>query len=401
MKVFVVVAKKLKIRTMCQALVVLALILIAMPPSAWAVEFQGCRSCHKPELERAEIRLNQHEPFMRGKCAACHAEVATTAGLQTKIISGASSNTSKSVAKVNWLVESSLAATEHSFLLPADQLGGQLVVDLRGDELLFPRQQVTLPLLKDVKKVKKTPAEPKISSITVLEVKRGVFLSVLIGWQTDALTDAQVRYGLQSLKQESEKSQRFGYSHQVRLYNLKPDERYKFQVISTDLFGRKKTSRVLEFSTEKQVKLKTESEANGTEIDLQSNIQRLGNDYLVSLQTDKPAAVFVGSVGEHRSQQVAEVAVAAAKEASHEGMSKGFDRSLAACFSCHRDYGQRTHPVNVFPKPDMTIPQEYPTLPDGRITCASCHLTHSSDHQYLAIKSGKRELCVGCHKDML
>jgi predicted CXXCH cytochrome family protein len=71
------------------------------------------------------------------------------------------------------------------------------------------------------------------------------------------------------------------------------------------------------------------------------------------------------------------------------------------CRNCHQSQSGTTHPVNVLPPPGMIIPPEYPTLADGRITCASCHSTHSSDYEYLAIRAGKRELCVGCHKDML
>lgn len=400
MRVFIT-ARLLTIRMTCQGVVLLALLLTALPAVGWTADFQGCRSCHQAELDQAEIRLNQHLPFMQKKCAACHATEASASGLQSGTVSTSAGKARPAVAKVTWLAESSQLGSEHSFVLSADKLGDKLVIDLRGERERFPRQEISLPLLRDVEEVEKTTAAPEISKIKVLEVKRGVFLSVLIGWQTAALTDAQVRYGGQDLSQSSDRSKRFGRSHQVRLYNLKPDQRYQFQVVSTDLFGRSQESGILDFSTEKPFSIKNPAIATGATFALQSSIQRLGNDYLVQLQTNKPTAVFVGSIGKFRIQKDEPKQPVTVAATAHAGLSTGVELGIAACLNCHRQQAQTTHPVNVLPKPGMTIPPEYPTLPNGRITCASCHLTHSSDYEYLAIRRGKRELCVGCHKDML
>jgi predicted CXXCH cytochrome family protein len=400
MRVFIT-ARLSTIRVTCQGVVFLVLLLTGLPTVGLSADFQGCRRCHQAELDQAEIRLNQHLPFMQKKCAACHATEASASGLQTGTVSMPARKTRTAAPKVTWLAESSQMGSEHSFVLPGDKLGDKLVVDLRGERERFPRQEISLPLLRDVEEVEKTAAEPKISAIKVLEVKRGVFLSVLIGWRTDALTDAQVHYGVQDLSQRSDRSKRYGHSHQVRLYNLKPDVQYRFQVVGTDLFGRSQRSEILDFSTEKPFEMKHAAVASRAAVAMQSSIQRLGNAYLVQLKTDKPTAVFVGSIGKFRIQKDDPKQPATVAATAHDGLSTGIDLGIAACLNCHRQHAQTTHPVNVLPKPGMTIPPEYPTLPDGRITCASCHLTHSSDYEYLAIRRGKRELCVGCHKDML
>ncbi len=400
MRVFIT-ARLSTLRMTCQGVVLLILLLTGLPAVGWSADYQGCRRCHQAELDQAEIRLNQHLPFMQKKCAACHATEASASGLQTGTVSLSASKTRRAVPKVTWLAESSQTGSEHSFVLPGAKLGDKLVVDLRGERERFPRQEISLPLLRDVEEFKETAAAPEISAIKVLEVKRGVFLSVLIGWKTAALTDAQVHYGVQDLSQRSDRSKRYGRSHQVRLYNLRPDERYQFQVVSTDLFGRSQSSKVRDFTTEKPFEMKKTAAASGATIALQSNIQRLGNAYLVQLKTDKPTAVFVGSIGKFRIQKDGPKQPATVAATAHDGLSAGVDLGIAACLNCHRHQEQTTHPVNVPPKPGMTIPPEYPTLPDGRITCASCHLTHSSDYKYLSIRRGKRELCVGCHKDML
>ena len=375
----------------------LTLLLLGLPTVSFSVNFVGCRNCHQEGLDQDAIRLNQHEPFAQKQCAACHAKNAPASGLKSGIVATTPASKRSRAPKVTWLAESSQLSAEHSFVIPGDKLGGELVVDLRGERNRYPRQKISLPLLKELEEVPKSGVEPEITMIRVLEVKRGVFLSVLISWQTDLLTDAQVLYGVEDLSQRSEKSQRFGRSHQVRLYNLKPDEQYQFQVVGTDLFGRSKVSEIHTFSTEKPFAMEP-SATGSSQIALKSNLQRLGNSYLVQLQMDKPAAVFVGSVGEVRVQKKKPRPNI---DKLHDRLSSGLDLNIAACLNCHRGQEQRTHPVNVLAKPGMTIPPDYPTLPDGRITCGSCHNTHSSDNDYLTIRRGKRELCVGCHKDML
>ncbi len=132
------------------------------------------------------------------------------------------------------------------------------------------------------------------------------------------------------------------------------------------------------------------------------DVRRRGDDYLLEVQLDQPRNVSIGSKGERIDQpRDAPAAVGKTKKNPHAGLSDEAWSSMASCHQCHDKDEAASHPVNVLPPPGMVIPPEYPTLADGRMTCASCHAIHGSDREYLTRKRSKRELCVGCHLDML
>jgi len=279
----VTATKRLKNRILCQGVAFLVLFLSCCATDGWSVDSQGCRSFDRAELDPAEICMVQHEPFTQKTYEACHSVMASLSSLQPESISPPAVNARSVAAKPIWLVENSQAETEHCFLLAADQQDDRLAVDLRGEQNLSLRQEINLPMLKDVEEIQRNSGKPKITYIKNLEVKRGVFLSVLIGWQTDVRTNAQVRYGNKNLSESSDRSPSISHSHQVRLYNLKPDEQYQFEAVSTDLFGRSQASGTLEFSTEDPISLENTSVVRGTTIEMQSSFQRLGGDYLLSI----------------------------------------------------------------------------------------------------------------------
>ncbi len=76
------------------------------------------------------------------------------------------------------------------------------------------------------------------------------------------------------------------------------------------------------------------------------------------------------------------------------------DTNISICKDCHQEIRETySHPVNVLPPADMEIPQEYELMPDGRISCMSCHSAHGSAFRYRLVKSGKADLCRGCHRN--
>ena len=272
----------------------------------------------------------------------------------------------------------------------------------------YSRYETPVPSLAYLTEVKDGGKPPTISNVQVLKVQRGVFLSVTVGWQTDTLSDALVRYGIQDLSQTSKISKRLGWQHQVVLYNLEPDRTYRFTAVSRDLFGRSQVSEPLTFSTSEPLEAPQADNPgsrpkSGDETLIASSFQRLGTDYLLELRLQQPASVYIGSREAARQQLLSDEGPGAmgGEKDFHAGLSSEVVISIQACRSCHQTYYTASHPVNVFPKPGMTVPPEYPTLPDGRISCRSCHASHSGDYQYLVRKSHRRQLCVGCHKDMI
>lgn len=380
-----------------------ALVFLLPHPPACAYDFQGCTGCHQNSLDRDAVRNYPHSPFARYQCGDCHAAKTPTPTAATTNKLPAARNVRK---KVKWFGESIMVGTDHDFVLPGNRVGDTLVVESQGENGRFSRKEIAVPALDGLPEAAESGQPPTISKLQVLRVQRGVFLSATIGWQTDTLTDAMVCYGesAQDLSQATSPGKRFGHRHEVVLYQLQPDKTYHFQVVSRDLFGRSKSSEILTFSTSSPMNkpLPANSLQTSEEIGVSSHFFRLGKDYLLDLALAHPAAVSVGWTGKARNRQVPPKSAAqAGAEDAHTGLRGEEFISTAVCRNCHPDQNTATHPVNVYPKPGMTIPPEYPTLPDGRITCNSCHNPHSSDYEYLARKPGKKELCVGCHKDML
>jgi predicted CXXCH cytochrome family protein len=367
-----------------------------------AADFKGCNACHKEILE--EVFLTYlHVPFMQQRCGECHDENAVAAPREKSDSAGMEAR-----RKIQWLGESITAGTRHVFVVPGERVEETLVVEVQGSKGESSRQEITVPPLKKLAEVKDSGKPPVISEVRLLKVERGVFLSATIGWQTDTLTDALVRYGQKELSQTAKSGNSLGRQHEVVLYNLAPDKTYRFSVVSKDLFGRNQASDVATFSTSRpfaasppgklEISLKGEEE-----VKFSSHFQRIGTGYLLELILEEPAAVYIGS-GKvaPKPQSSAGITAAMGDDANfHLGLSSKKVAVLAACRNCHPGPATATHPVNVLPKPGMIIPPQYPTLPDGRITCRSCHQPHGSENEYLAVVEGKRELCTGCHLDML
>jgi predicted CXXCH cytochrome family protein len=379
----------------------LAIIFLRLP--VHAADFKYCNSCHKVVLEEI-FRTYLHVPFQQQRCGECH--LPKNLPVPAAKVDPA---TLKERLKISWLGESAMADSYHGFVLPADKVGNTLVVEVREGEGHFSRKEIAVPLLGGLAEVKNDNGRPPvISDLQVLRVERGVFLSATIGWQTDTLSGALVRYGVSDLSQISQSGNRFGRRHEVVLYNLKPDLTYRFSVVSTDIFGRSQTSEPMTFSTSKPLLAppppRTGIPPQSSEgAELASRFQRVGADYLVELTLAQPGSVFIGTgkVTPKPKAPAGDNGPTGGDDRNHAGLSSKRVATLEACGSCHQKPATATHPVNVLPKPGMIIPPEYPTLPDGRITCRSCHETHSSNNEYLAVKPGKRELCVGCHRDML
>ena len=365
--------------------VILILLMSAfLPLLVQANDFQACDNCHKLALTEDATLPYLHEPFVEGECGECHAAEESAASKAKKVIDR---------RKINWLEESSIKATSHGFLLSGDKLEDNLVIDLHGIDGQSSRQEITVPSLAELAEVEDSGKPPAISEVRVLKVEQGVFLKVTIGWQTDSLSAALVRYGIEDLSQASQPGKRLDREHQVVLYNLQPDTTYRFTAVSHDLFGRSQVSEPLTFSTaEPLTAAQQENSDNPPEGDDQSEMitsfKRRSGLYLLELTLKQPASVFIGSI---ERQGLPE-------DEFHTGLSSRVVSSMEACLNCHDAHA---HPVNVSPtKPGTVIPPEFPTLPDGRITCGSCHVPHSSDNYNFKRKSGTNEFCVSCHQKL-
>jgi predicted CXXCH cytochrome family protein len=348
-----------------------------------AYDFQGCKDCHKASLEIDNSRSYLHPPFSQRECEDCHAAPSAAADYSSGKIDP---------SKIHWIAGSTEVDTSHGFVLPGDQLRDTLVVELDKATGEFSRHIIAVPSLVSLVEVEDSGKPPEISDVQVLKVERRALTSATIGWKTDTLTYASVHYGIEDLKQTAGPDKRLGLQHQVLLPNLQPDKTYRFTAVSRDLFGRSQVSKTLSFSTSNPAAA-TQAESSGDmqgdvkETGVAAGFKRFGTDYLIELTLQHPASVSIGSVGDPRCLP---------DDTSHAGLSCGKAISIDACLGCHEPH---LHPVNIAPtKPGIIIPQEFPTLPGGRITCTSCHNPHSSDYVNLTRGRSERELCVACHQ---
>jgi predicted CXXCH cytochrome family protein len=372
---------------------ILTVLVVVLPPLVTqAVDFEGCSECHKEALDRYRNQRYLHPPFAEEQCGDCHEAEESAPQLGEDSLTSSADR-----QKIQRLIESEKADITHGFLLPGGKVGETLIIDVHGSNGKVSTQEIAVPRLSALAEVEDSGRPPIISEAQVLKVQRRLLVSATIGWQTDTITNGFVRYGNSDLAQTSEPGPEVGQRHQVVLYNLKTDQTYRYSVVSTDLFGRSKSSAPMEFSTANPDLTPPPSNSDNAigeeDIGLISSFRRFGNDYLLELTLTQPAWVLVGSNGE--SQRLDQNRGVPDDE-FHADLSSQLTSSLGACLNCHKAHA---HPLNVPPGPGMNVLQEYPTLPDGRITCSSCHAPHGSNFYYLTRKHFQRDLCVGCHTD--
>jgi len=83
----------------------------------------------------------------------------------------------------------------------------------------------------------------------------------------------------------------------------------------------------------------------------------------------------------------------------HGGASKAFIVESSLPRLCARCHDGNEHDGKVI----ATVPQEvaFPHEPVAKGDCAGCHVSHQSDHEYLLVREPKRDLCLGCHREMI
>ena len=351
-----------------------------LPLTLQAYEFQTCKNCHKVTLDEDNSKNYLHSPFSAGECEECHVGQVVDSQIDWR--------------KVRWLAETRVCDTYHAFLLPDDQLRDTFAVKLYGNTGEISRQVMALPPRFDLPEVEDSGKPPVISNIQVLEVKRGVLISATVGWETDTLADAAVRYSNEDFVQTVKPNNRLARKHQRVLSKLKPDSTYSFSVISQDVFGRSQVSEPLTFSTAEFFSTMQQPDNSGNvpekenESLLATRFRRLGSDYLIELTLKQPASIRIGTIGESRCLP---------DDEDHAGLSCRKAYFIETCLNCHSAHD---HPVNVSPrKPGIIIPPEFPSLQGGRIVCISCHESHSSEYASLTRKDLRGGLCESCHQN--
>ncbi len=361
-----------------------------------------CRECHQTVIDAAKGKRYVHMPFMEGNCAPCHIvgeRIETAAKKTPQVVE------QEQLGKIIWFREAHGVSAEHWIQVPANKVIGTLYYKVWDGRIRSPLQSIALPRLEALAAKRSDLNAPVIKDIRVADVRRGISTTVTIRWQTDEFSDSEVVYGSGRLDSTSYAG-KLSRQHEMILVGLDADSDYQYQVISRDLFGNRSESKVSAFTTDQtfieQEGRRQNTRMEGEDIRIATESYRHDENYLIVFKADRPVSLSLG-VEQQPAPIEEEAAVevkAAAAGTGHPLLKSRLDTNNNVCYECHSSFkGAYSHPVNVFPKAGMKIPAEYPLLPDGRISCMSCHSAHSSDIEYRLIKPRKSELCRGCHRD--
>lgn len=373
---------------------------LAILASSTLFAADDCSNCH--EDVKAEIRRSRfvHQLVLTGQCSKCHiaGEIVTAPDKKSSL-----ALEKQQLEQIRWVQAVTGREREHWLRLPADRLSNGLYLKATDGQMRSPLQEVVLPNGGALPQKLDDHQPPMQSGLRVVDVRRGISATANLQWKTDEYTDSIIYYGVGNLKSVKNDHQLTRQHSQV-LLSLDADKTYQYQIVSRDLFGNETRSPVLEFSTAKsfwnQDAQYSDDSLFSTNIELQWELYRIKDDYLIVVKSDRPVFLSFGMESKLKNQRSAERQVATAGEFSHPILKSPFDTNITVCKTCHQGLrDEYSHPVNVRPRKGMIIPNEYPVLPDGKISCISCHANHASNNEYLLIKPGKAELCRGCHKD--
>ena len=376
-------------------------LLVANAVNAEPSETNNCLQCHQKDYDKTLMKRYIHSPFLNKKCAECHLGGDSSQGEDVE-----SQKEKKHFREINWLEKQFSTDTIHWFFMPLNKIVGKTVyIRIPGRTMNKTKvKELVAPSFDTLDQLASTNTPPESKAIKVLSVDRGIFLSARIGWRTDSISQGWIIYGTEKLNHLSDRDNQFTQYHEILLTGLKSNKKYQFEVVNEDLFGNKIKSKTLTFSTEQSFSLLAKSqERNNASLDvrdLKTDFYRYKDKYIIKVSAPEPVALLFGiSPGRNGSSIVKTEKIQSVT--NHSRPLNRIDDILSNCENCHRDVKlSLSHPVNVVPKRGMIIPPEYPTLPDGRITCMSCHAIHGSNYEYRLLKSSKKELCIGCHKDM-
>jgi len=355
-----------------------------------AVSAEDCLACHADVKRNIQNKLYIHRPVSKADCKYCH----------VAIDKGGAKAEDAFLDKVKWVARGGNPGREHWLEIANTQRGATLVVETRSGSSLKV-MEFPLPAFDELAELPSgSPLPPKIIDVRLLEVTKGVFVSASIAWETDSPADSQVFYGSDRLDQSSMLDRQMVTNHVVILTAVKPGKTYKYKVVSVDENGGRSES-AIKSAVIDAVGAVSQAQAGQPgefEPKLKVRAYRRGNKCLVIVSAEQAVSVRLGILPKKYADDNLGEGPTVIR---HLPLNTPAVTNIGICYACHDEYRKiLSHPINVYPKRGMVIPPEYATLPDGRITCMSCHATHASNIEFRLIKASKEALCRGCHRDI-
>ncbi|NTW99584.1 MAG: hypothetical protein HGB35_06600 [Geobacteraceae bacterium] len=360
--------------------------LSAAPPAA----ADNCVVCHEDVWRDIQSQRYVHRPDGVKDCKYCHAAALGNIEAQRDVY----------LNKVKWVARSFSSTREHWLEIEGSNRDATLLVESRTTGG-FSLREFPLPAINELEDLPNDELKPLvITNLRILEVSKGVFVSITIGWETNRPSDSQVLYGFDKLDQRSAIDTQYTTNHAVTLTGVKLGRDYKYKGVSVDVAGNRSESNVQMLTAEvlPGSKIIKKSEPDSKDPEVSVKYYRKGGRCVVVIKSESAVNVALGILPK---KHVSSNAEGGSKVVRHLMLNSPEVTNVSICYTCHVEYKKiLTHPINVYPKRGMIIPPEYATLPDGRITCMSCHVAHASNVEFRLVKADKRDLCRGCHKDI-
>nr|MBF0220894.1 hypothetical protein [Desulfobulbaceae bacterium] len=348
-----------------------------------------CLKCHQKTWDSGLLKSYIHKPFLEKKCVLCHIQDEALVGKSKQFMQD---------PKVNWLDSRRVTTPTHWFMVPFASINDHVHVEYQVPGQGTISEEIILPPVDELPELVDDNAPPKIENIQIEDISKGLFLTATVSWTTDELSTSQVYYGLKKINQRSDHTYNFTKDHRVQLSELKFKKKYRFKVVSNDIFGNMAESEEFVFSTAKAKPKFSKDNFEENQPDFQKKVKlyKLDDQCVFRIAANQPILVALGTPKESKEKKGHLAAEGVVPE--KHNLKDSLMTNTTSCEPCHGKYVKdRNHPVNVSAKPGMAIPEEYFVLSNGNITCMTCHSAHSSDIEYRLVKSSKRELCIGCH----
>lgn len=350
---------------------------------------EECCRCHFDTCNEGNVKRFVHSPVRENYCAKCHIKQAIT--LPKKEL-----QTDK--AAIQWFSKIYTLANEHWFELPENSEGRRLSIELKNKTRQIMSQEITIPPLGEIAPFPVPQANSKISDVKVQEVKQGVFISANITWHTDRICDTKLLYGQNNIQSNTDADPRWTRHHEMTITGLEKKKTYILAAASQDIFGNETTSLPITFSTH-QFFASPDPEISKmvAEIEVTKQFFKANERIFISFSANQQVAMRLGF---RAGDSTATGTDAAKLPRQHLALTDSYELTITRCLTCHPESkGKLSHPINVQPKRGMTIPDEFPTLSDGRLTCMSCHKAHAANNHYRLIRANRKDLCLGCHRN--
>ena len=371
---------------------IIILVFLLTPANIQAAAPNNCLECHKGYADAELKKTFIHKPFLQKKCLFCHTP---------DWVDNAAESDGKAQfpRKTKKLGSGANLAQVHLFSIPEELAPKILFIETKyGTNKIF-RTKLRVPPFDTLKNLSSDAIPPNIFDIQVVEVQRSHLVTAKVKWKTDKLASSTLYYGTGDPDKYSTKPACYMSEHSIELYTLVPDETYNFLITVEDIYGNTKESTVYSFSTDKSFKVdEVERKENSqTPMRLNSEIYRSEDNYLIRLKATKPVSMEIATYDMPSFPLLKKKS--ADTPANHIPLKNTYETNLLICETCHQAPNDNfSHQVHFRAKLGSNVPSEYPRLPNGQISCLTCHFQHASNNQFHLRESANRKLCIGCHK---